>query len=225
VRKWEPEAERRFVMPRLTWGDPGERYFEAGVDLGVLYPPVGDGVAWSGLISVDESPSGGEARPFYQDGIKYLNLSSAEEFAATINAFAAPLEFNPCDGIAGLQNGLFATQQPRKPFGLSYRTQVGNDLVGVQFAYKIHLVYNALAAPSQRTNSTQTDSPQPTTLSWAISTLPPAMTGVRPTAHLVIDSRYATTANLNEVEDLIYGSPSAAARLPTPAELIAIFAS
>lgn len=210
-------------MARLTWSATGERFFETGVDRGVLYVGSDPGVAWTGLISVSESPIGGEAKPFYMDGIKYLNLSSAEEFAATINAFASPPEFGPCDGTVSIQNGLYITQQPRKSFGLSYRTKLGNDIDGPDHAYKIHLVYNALAAPSDRSNNTLTDSPDPTALSWGITTLPPAITGYRPTAHFVIDSRLTLEATLASLEDILYGNEIAAARLPTVAELIALF--
>jgi hypothetical protein len=144
-------------VARLDWSAIGERFYETGIDRGVLY--VGeDGFVWPGLISITESPSGGDAKPFYLDGIKYLNISAAEEFEGTINAFFAPAEFNACDGTVSVHNGLFATQQPRKPFGLSYRTRVGNDIDGAEHAYKVHLVYNALAAPSERENSTLNDS-------------------------------------------------------------------
>jgi hypothetical protein len=143
-------------VSRLVWSAAGERFFESGLDRGVLYVS-GKGVAWSGLISIEESPTGGDAKAFYHDGIKYLNLAAAEEFEATINAYSSPPEFGPCDGVGAVYNGLFATQQPRKPFSLSYRTKVGNDTDGADHAYKIHLVYNALAAPTSRSNSTQSD--------------------------------------------------------------------
>lgn len=211
-------------MARLTWGNRSERYFEGGVDRGVLYPLVGNGVAWSGLISIAENPAGGLPKPYYLDGIKYLNVAAAEEYAATITAFGAPPEFGPSDGIVSVHNGLFATQQPRKPFGLSYRTMIGNDVVGLDHGYKIHLVYDALAAPSQRDNSSISDSNNPIQLSWAITTRPPSVTGVKRTAHFIVDSRTADPTALSELEDLLYGTESDAPALPTPDELIAIFA-
>lgn len=211
-------------MARLVWGARSERYFEAGVDQGVLYPVTGDGVAWHGLISVTESPIGGGPKPFYLDGVKYVNVAAAEEYAATLVAFGAPAEFGPSDGVSSIHNGLYATQQPRKPFSLSYRTRVGNDVDGVEHGYKIHLVYNALAAPSQRTNETIGDNTNPLQLSWAISTLPPAVTGIKRTSHFVVDSRYADPSAISELEDLLYGTEGDAPSLPTPDELIAIFA-
>lgn len=210
-------------MPRLNWSAVGERFYEAGVDRGVLYVGELAGVPWPGLVSVSESPRGGEARPFYIDGFKYANVAASEEFEATISAFQSPPEFATCDGVSSVHNGLFATQQPRKSFGLSYRTKLGNDTEGVDFAYKIHLVYNALAAPSGRTNSTVGQQLQPSTLSWSITTLSPAVSGLRPTAHFVIDSRNTPEALLADVEDILYGSEVSSARLPSVAELLDMF--
>jgi hypothetical protein len=211
-------------MARLTWGAAGERFFNLGVDRGVLYVGIDPGVAWPGLISVSESPTGGDPKPFYMDGQKYLNLSSAEEFAATITAFSRPLEFGPCDGTVPIQNGLFITQQPRKSFGFSYRTMIGNDVDGPDHAYKIHLVYNALAAPAEYNYTTVTDTPDPIQLSWGITTMPPPITGFRPTAHFVVESRYTDPGVLSDLEDILYGNEVSAASLPTVAELIALFA-
>jgi hypothetical protein len=209
-------------MAKLDWSAIGERFYETGIDRGVLY--VGeDGFVWPGLISITESPSGGDAKPFYLDGIKYLNIAAAEEFEATINAFFAPAEFNACDGTVSIHNGLFATQQPRKPFGLSYRTRVGNDIDGAEYAYKVHLVYNALAAPSERENSTLNDSIDPAQYSWAITTTPPMGSGVKPTAHFVIDSRFADPTLLASVEDILYGNEVGSSRLPSVTELIDLF--
>lgn len=210
-------------MTRLDWNAPGTRYYETGVDRGVLYVGSDPGVAWTGLISVSENPSGGEPKPFYIDGIKYLNLSTAEEFEANLSAFSSPAEFGPCDGVRSIQNGLFVTQQSRKQFGLTYRTKVGNDTQGVDHAYKIHLVYNALSGPSNRASNTESESPDPTTFQWNITTLAPAITGYRPTAHLVVDTRYTDPEVLLELEDLLYGNESGAPSLPTPDELIVIF--
>lgn len=212
-------------MPRLSWSATGERFYETGVDQGVLYVGTQAGIAWSGLISVSESPTGGEAKPYYLDGIKFLNISSAEEFEATIEAFSSPPEFGPCDGISSVRNGLFVTQQPRKPFSLSYRTKIGNDVEGSDHGYKIHLVYNALAAPSDRNNQTIGDSAEPSTLSWHITTLPPTSTGYKPTAHMVVDSRFTEDAVLASVEDILYGNDAGVARLPTQSELMDIFSS
>lgn len=210
-------------MARIVWGARGERYFEMGVDRGVLYVGTDPGVSWNGLISVPETPTGGLPRPYYLDGIKYANISSAEEFAAVLNAFSSPIEFGPCDGTLSIQNGLFITQQPRKPFGLSYRTLVGNDVEDDAHGYKIHLVYNALAAPSQRANASSSDTVDVVRLSWAISAKPPALSGYKPTAHLVIDTRTTDPSVLAEVEDILYGTEAEAPRLPSPTELIAIF--
>lgn len=210
-------------MTRLVWGVLGERFYEIGIDRGVLYVNENPGVAWSGLISVSESPTGGDAKAFYIDGFKYLNIASAEEFEATLEAFSSPPEFAPCDGVSSIQNGLFATQQPRRPFNLSYRTRVGNGVDGDQHGYKIHLVYNALAAPSQLTHSSMGESVDPTTHSWAITTLPPAATGIRPTAHFVIDSRSTSPELLTTVEDILYGNESVSARLPSVEELMDLF--
>lgn len=210
-------------MARLVWGSFGERYYETGVDRGVLYVGENLGVAWPGLISVSESPSGGDPKPYYLDGNKYLNLSSAEEFEAVISALSNPPEFGPCDGTVSIQNGLFVAQQPRVPFSFSYRTLIGNDVAGNDLGYKIHLVYNALAAPSQRENTTLRDSVDLMALSWSVTTLPPEITGYRPTSHMLVDSRYASPENLSAVEDILYGSESGSAQMPTPDELIAIF--
>jgi hypothetical protein len=211
-------------VPQLDWSASGERYYETGVDRGVLY--VGDepGVAWTGLTSVSESPTGGEARAYYIDGIKYLNIAAATEFTATINALSSPSEFGPCDGSVAIQNGLLVTHQPRKSFGFSYRTKIGNDIDGSDHAYKIHIVYNALAAPSSRSNNSIGDSTDPNEFSWAITTLPPAITGFKPTAHFVIDSRFTSPELLTEVEDILYGSEATSARLPLASELVTLFA-
>lgn len=210
-------------MSRLTWNSVSERFYETGVDRGVLYIANQVGVAWTGLTSVEEAPTGGDARPYYIDGIKFLNVAAAEEFEATINAFFSPPEFGQCDGISSVQNGLFATQQPRKSFGLSYRTLIGNDVNGSGHAYKIHLVYNALAAPSSRANNTMGDSVEPSLFSWQITTLPPALTGYKPTAHFVIDSRTTSVPILTRLENVLYGTDTVAPRLPTPSELITLY--
>lgn len=212
-------------MTRLDWTAVGQRFYETGVDRGVLYLDGQDGVAWPGLVSIAESPSGGDPKPFYIDGFKYLNLASAEEFDAKITAYFAPPEFAVCDGLAAVQNGLFATGQPRKSFGLSYRTLIGNDTVGDDYAYKVHLVYNALAAPTDHANSTQKSSTDPDTLSWSISTMAPAQNGRKPTAHFIVDSRYADPIKLGTLENLLYGTATDPPGLPTVDSLVNLFTS
>jgi hypothetical protein len=210
-------------MTKLVWDAAGERFFETGVDRGVLYLS-NFGYAWNGLISVSEESSGGEPQPYYVDGYKYVNVAASEEFAATIEAFSAPREFGVCDGTVEIYNGLSVTQQRRQPFGLSYRTRIGNDLDGSDHGYKIHLVYNALAAPSARNNQTIKDSPEPTTLSWSITTTPVKITAMKPTSHFVIDSRRSNPADLAALEDILYGTASTNPTFPSASELIALFA-
>lgn len=176
------------------------------------------GVPWVGLSSVDETPSGGEAKAYYIDGVKYLNVSSAEEFEATINAFTYPPEFAQCDGTAQVRTGLFLTHQRKKQFGFSYRTGVGNETKG-EYGYKIHLVYNALAAPTQKTFSTNSNSTEPTTFGWSITTRPPAMAGYKRTAHIIIDSRDTDVVVMNAVEAVLYGDELNSPRLPSLTEL------
>jgi hypothetical protein len=213
-------------MAELIWGNPGERYFEAGVDRGVLYLPGEEGVAWNGLISVSESPSGGEAEPYYLDGVKYANRASTEEFAASIEAYTYPDEFAVCDGTASLEQetrGLFATQQKRKPFGLSYRTRVGNDGDSTDHAYKIHIVYNAMANPSERNYQTLSDEAEAMPFSWDITATPMPIPGLYYSAHLMVDSRNAYPWAIAAIEKVLYGSEDTPPTLPTPQELIDLF--
>jgi hypothetical protein len=212
-------------MARLVWGEPGTRIYETGVDRGVLYPPNGAvGVPWNGLVSVKETPNGGEPQAYYLDGVKYFQIASAEEFKGTIQAFSAPPEFALCDGVATLYAGLSITQQPRKLFGFAYRTLVGNDTAAESYGYKLHLVYNALARPAQRDRSTLSDTAEPMDLSWDIETVPPAMSGVKPSAHLVISSLEADPAHLIAVENILYGIDGGSfPRMPTISELLTIF--
>lgn len=212
-------------MARIMWGLDGERFFEAGIDRGVLYPPGDAGVPWNGLKAVRETPNGGEALPYYIDGYKYANISAAEEFAATLEAFSSPYEFSLCDGSARVASGLYATQQPRKPFGLSYRTKVGNDINGVDNDYKIHLVYNALASATGRANASISDSVSPLALSWNITSRPPLSVGYKPTAHLVIHTRDVDPEILQAIENLLYGDEVSSAGLPTQADLIALMSA
>ena len=209
-------------MPRLTWDNVGERFYETGVDRGVLYVGSDAGVAWTGLISVTQTPSIGTAKEYYLDAVKYVNLAPSEEFAATIDAYTYPNEFGQCDGTASAYTGLFITQQPRKPFGLSYRTLIGNDADG-ESAYKIHIVYNATAFPSEKVFKSLSGSSDPTEFSWDITTRPPAMPGYKPTAHIEIDTRTASSGSVSDIEDILYGTDITPSRIPTLAELIDVF--
>lgn len=214
-------------MAVLEWDKVGERVYETGVDRGVLYIPTGGvyslGVAWNGLVSVTESPSGAEASAQYADNIKYLNLISAEEFGATIEAFTYPVEFGQCDGTAMPTNGVAIGQQPRKPFGLSYRTRVGNDTSATDFGYKLHLIYGAMAAPTEKAFASINDSPEAITFSWELSTTPVPVAGYKPTAILTIDSTKVSAAALTQLENALYGTAGTSPRLPLPDEVLSIF--
>lgn len=215
-------------MPPLVWDQVGERLYEVGVDHGVLYLPDAAGVynsgfAWNGLTTVTESPSGAEASPQYADNIKYLNLISAEEFGATIEAFTYPEEFGQCDGTDLPAPGVAVGQQGRKMFGLSYRTRVGNDVEGSDFGYKLHLLYGCQAAPSEKAYATINDSPEAIAFSWEVTSTPVPVTDRKPTSLIVIDSTVVDPADLQALEDLLYGATVAAA-LPTPDAVIALFA-
>lgn len=214
-------------MPKLVWDKIGERFYEAGVDRGVLYPQDSTGtyplgVAWNGLSSVTESPSGAEPTPIYADNIKYLNLISVEEFGATIEAYTYPEEFEACDGSATLTEGVTVGQQPRKPFGLAYRSLLGNDIDGQEHGYKIHLVYGCMAAPSDKNYETINDSPDAIAFSWEVTTTPVAVEGFKPSASLTIDSTKIEASKLQEIEDILYGSVTEEPRLPLPDELVVI---
>lgn len=214
-------------MSKLVWDKIGERFYETGVDRGVLYPVqagglYNKGVAWNGLSAVTESPSGAEATPVYADNIKYLNLMSAEEFGATIEAYMYPDEFAECDGSAELTKGVNIGQQTRKSFGLCYRTILGNDSDSNDYGYKLHLIYGALAAPSEKGYATINDSPEPITLSWEISTTPVNVAGFKPTACVTIDSTKVAAEKLAKLEEILYGSESSEPRLPLPDEIITI---
>lgn len=213
---------------KLAWDQVGERLYETGVDHGVLYIPdangdYADGYAWNGLTTVTESPSGAEATPLYADNIKYLNLVSAEEFGATIEAFTYPDEFAQCDGTVSPAGGVTVGQQSRKTFGLCYRTRLGNDVDGTDHGYKLHLIYGALAAPSEKAYATINDSPEAITFSWEVSTSPVEVPGFKPTAQLTVDSTKVTADNLTALENALYGTAGADPYLPLPAEVIAMF--
>jgi hypothetical protein len=193
-------------MSRLEWGKVGDRFYETGVDRGVLYPELGPGVVWNGLVSVSEETSGGDLESFYFDGVKYLDIVANEDFQATIEAFSAPPEFAACEGNKMLSPGLFATQQPRRTFGMSWRTLIGNDLQGTDHGYKLHIVYGATAAPSSRSYQTLSSSAEPETRQWTVSTVPPPANTYKPTAHFVIDSTKIDPYLLGNIETLLYGS-------------------
>lgn len=216
-------------MAKLVWDKTGERLYETGIKQGVLYvQEAGEypkGVAWNGLTAVTESPSGAEATPLYADDIKYLNLMSAEEFGATIEAYTYPDEFAACDGSASLAPGVTIGQQPRKTFGLCYRTTVGNDTEGNKHGYKLHLVYGAMAAPSEKAYATINDSPEAITFSWELTTTPVTVEGFEPTAHLEIDSTAVEAGKLIALEAILYGSESEEARLPLPNEIATLMGS
>lgn len=210
-------------MAKLIWDATGERLYETGVRQGVLYVAEGGaypkGVAWNGLTAVTESPSGAEATALYADDIKYLNLISAEEFGATVEAFTYPEEFAACNGEASLAAGITIGQQPRKTFGMAYRTVLGNDVENENYGYKLHLIYGAVAAPSEKAYATINDSPEAITFSWEITTTPVAVNGFKPTANLTIDSTKVDAEKLAALEAILYGSDDAEARLPLPDEI------
>lgn len=200
-------------MPRLTWDDTGKRLYETGTKMGVLYPQSDDGtypkgVAWNGLMSVSESPSGAEASPLYANDAKYLELYSNEEFGFTIGAYTYPEEFAACDGSAELisESGVYVGQQPRKAFGLTYRTVVGNDVKGSDYGYKLHLVYGAKASPSEKGYSSINDSPEAVEFSWECTTTPINIEGFKPAAHIEIDSTKIKPEKLKKIEDALYGT-------------------
>jgi hypothetical protein len=211
-------------MAKLIWDQAGEKLYETGVKKGVLY--VQDaagtypaGVAWNGLTAVTESPSGAEATPLYADDTKYLTLMSAEEFGATIEAYTYPDAFAACDGSDSLATGVNIGQQTRKPFGLVYQTTLGNDTQGDNHGYKLHIIYGALAAPSEKAYQSVNDSPEALTFSWELTTTPVAVTGKKPTASITIDSTKADAIKLAALEKLLFGDTATSARLPLPDEI------
>jgi hypothetical protein len=211
-------------MVQITWDKPGERRFEAGIDRGVLYYDNVNGVAWNGLISVTEAPSGGEPRPYYVDGVKYVNVPSIEDFAGTIEAFTYPPEFEILTGLEALFTGLFVTQQIRKPFGLSYRTKLGDDISGAERGYKLHLVYNVLTSPSERLRETLGDAPEAMSFSWDFTTTPiPVNNGLRPMAHITIDSTRVSSLMLRKIEEKLYGTSSTPPQFLTPQDIITLY--
>jgi hypothetical protein len=222
-------------MAVIVWDEAGAREYETGVDHGVLYEPdetgvYDSGVAWNGLTTVTESPSGAESNPTYADNIKYLNLKSAEEFGATIEAYTYPDEFGKYNGEAQPESGVYLGQQRRGTFGLSYRTLKGNDLLGTEFGYKLHLVWNCDAAPSERAYATVNDSPEAITFSWELTTTKVVVGTIdsvkyAPCASMTIDSTKVDSASLAALEEILYGTELVDPRLPTPAEVVALFAA
>lgn len=214
-------------MAKLEWDKTGERYYETGTKKGVLYlmdetGKYNQGVAWNGLTAVTESPSGAEATALYADDIKYLNLISAEDFAATIEAYMSPEEFDECDGEKELAPGITIGQQKRRTFGLSFQTVIGNDVDGNDHGYKIHLIYGATAAPSERSYATINESPEAMTLSWELTTNPVSVSGCKPTAHLEIDSTKIDPEKLKALESILYGDETTEPRMPFPDEIVAL---
>lgn len=223
-------------MPELMWDEVGKRLYETGVRRGVIYPQsesgtYPEGVAWNGLTAVTESPSGAESNPQYADDIKYIDLTSAEEYGATIEAYTYPDEFAECDGSAEIAPGVIIGQQKRKTFGMCYRTIIGNDVAGEDYAYKLHLIYGAKATPSEKGYASQNDSPDAITFSWEITTTPVAVTGFKPTACLTIDSSKTDAAKMAALEAILYGtngegeSNGTTARLPLPDEVKTLMAT
>lgn len=212
---------------KLAWDETGKRFYETGVEKGVLFPVAsgayGPGVPWNGLINVNEKPSGAEASPLYADNIKYLNLVSNEDFGLTIEAYTSPDEFAACDGSAEIAPGVFISQQNRSTFGFSYVNKIGNDTDGMDHGYKIHLVYGCLASPSERNHGTVNESPEAETLSWDVTTTPVKIPGFKPTAHISIDSTKVGATELAALEAILYGSENSESKLPLPEELITIF--
>lgn len=218
-------------MSKIVWDKTGERLYETGVRNGVLYPQTAGaypkGVPWNGLTKVTESPSGAEASPLYADDIKYLNLMSAEEFGATVEAYTYPAEFEECDGSVSLTPGVTIGQQARKSFGLCYRTAVGNDEGGNEYGYKLHIIYGCLASPSQKEYGTINNDPDAIMFSWEVSTTPVNVTGFKPTATIVIDSTKSDATKLKALEEILYGKDSTTEggndgvepRLPLPDEI------
>lgn len=208
----------------LSWDDTGKRFYETGVSKGVLYPQVNGtypkGVAWNGLINVTEKPTGADATPLYANNKKYLNLYSKEDFEASVECYTYPDEFADCDGSAVIAKGARVGQQRRKPFGLSYTTIVGNDVDGDDHGYKLHLIYGAIASPSEKSYGTETDNVEALTFSYELKTTPVEIEGFEPAASITIDSRTADPQKLKELEVILYGSESADPRLPLPSEVV-----
>ena len=213
-------------MAVLTWDQTGEKTYETGVQKGVLYPMdgavYGKGVAWNGLTAVNETPSGAESTKLYADDIKYLDIRSAEEFGATIEAYSSPEEFDACDGTAELADGVNIGQQNRKGFGFCYRSTIGNDTEYNNYGYKLHIIYGLTASPSERSYSTVNDSPEAATLSWEVSSTPVNVAGFKPTSIVTINSKKINPQALKEIEDALYGTIEVEPKILLPDEIKAI---
>lgn len=214
-------------MAKLNWDASGEHLFETGVDRGVLYIPDNAGVyntgfVWNGLTTVTESPSGAEANKLYADNIAYVTLMSAEEFGFTIEAYTYPDAFGQCDGTAAPVDGIRLEQQTRKTFGFHYRTLVGNETRGTDYGYRLHLIYGALAAPSEKANATVNDSPDAVQFSWECTTTPVSVPNFKPVSNVTIDSVTTAPAKLAALEEILYGTSTNEPRLPLPTELITL---
>nr|DAR30322.1 MAG TPA: tail tube protein [Caudoviricetes sp.] len=214
-------------MAKLVFDELGKRFYETGVSNAVLYPQADDGtypkgVAWNGITAANESPSGAESNDQYADNIVYLSLTGAEKFEGTIEAFSSPAEFDECDGMKELSRGLTVSQQTRKPFGFAYKSILGNDIKGNDYGYKLHIWYGCKAAPSERSHSTVNDSPEPQNPSWSISSTPIAVPGAKPSSVLTFNSTTTPGEKLKKIEDILYGTDEADARLPLPSEIIGL---
>ena len=212
-------------MAKLVFDELGKRFYETGVSNAVLYPQADDGtypkgVAWNGITAANESPSGAESNDQYADNIVYLSLTGAEKFEGTIEAFSSPAEFDECDGMKELSKGLTVSQQTRKPFGFAYKSILGNDIKGNDYGYKLHIWYGCKAAPSERSHSTVNDSPEPQNPSWSISSTPIAVPGAKPSSVLTFNSTTTPAEKLKKIENILYGTDEADARLPLPSEII-----
>lgn len=212
-------------MAKLVFDELGKRFYETGVSNAVLFPQADDGtypkgVAWNGITAANESPSGAESNDQYADNIVYLSLTGAEKFEGTIEAFSSPAEFDECDGMKELSKGLTVSQQTRKPFGFAYKSILGNDIKGNDYGYKLHIWYGCKAAPSERSHSTVNDSPEPQNPSWSISSTPVAVPGAKPSSVLTFNSTTTPAEKLKKIEDILYGTEEADARLPLPAEIV-----
>ena len=212
-------------MAKLVFDELGKRFYETGVSNAVLYPQADDGsypkgVAWNGITAANESPSGAESNDQYADNILYLSLTGAEKFEGTIEAFSSPAEFDECDGMKEISKGLTVSQQTRKPFGFAYKSILGNDIKGNDYGYKLHIWYGCKAAPSERSHSTVNDSPEPQNPSWTVSSTPIAVPGAKPSSVLTFNSTTTPADKLKKIEDILYGTDEADARLPLPSEII-----
>lgn len=212
-------------MAKLVFDELGKRFYETGVSNAVLFPQADDGsypkgVAWNGITAANESPSGAESNDQYADNMVYLSLTGAEKFEGTIEAFSSPVEFDECDGMKELSKGLTVHQQTRRPFGFAYKSILGNDIKGNDYGYKLHIWYGCKAAPSERSHSTVNDSPEPQNPSWSISSTPVAVPGAKPSSVLTFNSTTTPAEKLKKIEDILYGTEAANARLPLPSEII-----